>query len=71
MTNQFAPEMQIKQYVTKIRTSTGFCARVFETGDPRYYLLAAVDGNDCDTGFQTPVLKKNLVRDWKKFSVAF
>ncbi len=62
--------LQIKQYITMIRLPGGQQFQVYVTGDARYLLFAQLDSNNCATGLQIPVLKKNLVRGWKRFSVS-
>ena len=62
--------LQVKQYITKIRLPNGQQFQVYTTGDPRYLLLAQLDPDNCATGLQVPVLKKDLKRGWKRFSVA-
>lgn len=52
----------VKQYVTKIQGGRGIF-RVFETGDPKWYLFSMVDQYDCDTGIHIPILKTDLRRD--------
>jgi len=62
--------LQVKQYITKVRLPNEQCFQVYTTGDPRYLLFAQLDPDDCATGLQIPVFRKNLRRGWHKFSVA-
>lgn len=53
----------IKQYVAVVRSGMGVRFRVFETGDPKYYMFDQLMGEtSASTGIMFPVLKK-LLRD--------
>ena len=57
-------ELMVKQHVGVV---TGLSAwgtvtrhRVFETGDPKYYLFCLLDPNGCDAGLHHSVRKTDL-----------
>ena len=53
---------QIKQYVAVVKSPTTGCRfRIFETGDPKFYLFDLLDRYDCSTTIQFPVRKADLV----------
>jgi hypothetical protein len=66
MMRGFAPEMQVKQYVAVIKNSRGRRFRVFETGDPKFYLFSTIAPDGTEGGLQFPVLKKNLRPDIRR-----
>lgn len=66
MKTGFAPEMMVKQYVAVVRSSTGTRFRVFETGNPKFYLFDPLDEHDCSLCMQFPVLKKELRPDIRR-----
>lgn len=53
----------VKQYVTVVRNRRGQRFRVFETGDPKFYLFDPLDAWDCSGGIQFPVRKTELRAD--------
>jgi hypothetical protein len=59
----FAPEMQVKQYVAVVRNSRGSRFRVFETGNPKFYLFSTIAPDGREGDLQFPVLKANLRDD--------
>lgn len=55
------PACQVKQYVAVVKSrETGCQFRVFETGDPKFYLFDLLDEYDCSTTIQFPVRKADL-----------
>lgn len=51
--------LMVKQYVAEV--AGRFCKfRVFETGDPRFYLFDPIDPYGCSTCNQFPVRKTDL-----------
>lgn len=60
--SRFDPRYQVKQYVARVEGERA-AFRVFETGDARVWLFSQVDENDCDTGLQMPVLKRDVRPD--------
>jgi hypothetical protein len=56
----------VKQYVAVVKSRMGQRFRVFETGDPKYYLFDPLDANDCSGCIQFPVLKANLRADIRR-----
>jgi hypothetical protein len=61
----FAPSMQVKQYVAVVR---GLCGRfrVFKTGSEKFYLFDAIDDFGCSTGLQFPVKRSDLRDDIRR-----
>jgi len=66
MNNRYAPEMQVKQYVAVVQNSRGSRFRVFETGDPKFYLLSAIAPDGAEGGLQFSVLKADLRDDVRR-----
>lgn len=55
----YDPRMMIKQFVGELKGR--FCRfRVFETGNPKYYLFCALDPHGCDHGLHIPIKKTDL-----------
>jgi hypothetical protein len=61
----FAPEMMVKQYVAVVKGKFGARWRVFQTGDPKYYLFSSIAPDGTEGGLQFPVLKKDLKKEIK------
>ena len=61
----FDVRYQVKQYVAVVKGAFARF-RVFETGDSKFYLFSMIDDNDCDTGLQWPVRKKDLRDDVRR-----
>lgn len=61
-----SPELQVKQHVAVVVNSRGSRFRVFETGNPRYYLFSTVSPNGVEGGLQFPVLKADLRDDIRR-----
>jgi len=59
--------LQVKQYVAVLRSpTTGVRFRVFQTGDPKFYLFDTLDEFGCSTTLQFPVLKKDLLPQYRR-----
>jgi hypothetical protein len=52
----FPPELQVKQYVARVRGAHGFLWDVYRVGSDKHYLFACVQ----NPTFQVPVLKADL-----------
>ena len=50
----------VKQYVAVVRSRSGLRFRVFETGDPQFYLFDPLDRYDCSCCNAFPVRKSDL-----------
>jgi len=59
----FAPEMQVKHYVAVVKNSRGSRFRVFETGNPKFYLFSTIAPDGREGDMQFPILKANLRAD--------
>lgn len=59
----FAPAYQVKQYVAEIANRRGQRFRVFETGDPKFYLFDPLTPDGCSGCVQFPVRKTDLRRE--------
>lgn len=55
----FAPEVQVKQYVAKVRGRFA-CFNVYRTGSDKHYLFRVLTPDGCEGGLEFPVLKKEL-----------
>lgn len=56
---------QPKQFVGEVKGKLGHF-RVFESGDPRYYLFESLSPTGCSFGLHFPVLKHKLKDEVKK-----
>lgn len=56
----YAPEMMTKQYVAVVQNGHGSRFRVFETGNPKFYLFSTIAPDGTEGGLQFPVLKADL-----------
>jgi hypothetical protein len=56
----------VKQYVAVVKSRTGQRFRVFETGDPKFYLFDPLDKDDCSGCIQFPVRKADLRPDIRR-----
>lgn len=52
----FPPELQVKQYVARLKGAFGFHWYVYKTGSDRHYLFVCAENSD----IQMPVLKTEL-----------
>lgn len=57
--------MMVKQHVGVVRGQWSDF-RVFETGDPKFYLFCQMDPNGCDTGLHIPTRKTELQPEAKR-----
>jgi hypothetical protein len=57
--NVFPPELQVKQYVARVKANFGLHWYVYRTGSDRHYLFACVEYPH----IQFPVLKSSLQDD--------
>jgi hypothetical protein len=55
----FPPELQVKQYVARLRGAFGLHWYVYRTGSDRHYLFVCVENSN----IQVPVLKATLQDD--------
>ena len=62
----YAPELQTKQHVAVVKNSRGNRFRVFETGDPKFYLFSTIAPDGTEGGLQFPVRKTDLRDDIRK-----
>lgn len=62
----YAVNLQVKQFVAKLRAPSGATFQVFTTGDARYYLFDLLDEHGCSTTIQIPVRKQDLKPEYRR-----
>ncbi|MGH9968106.1 MAG: hypothetical protein ACREBG_09780 [Pyrinomonadaceae bacterium] len=58
--------MQVKQHVAVVQNSRGARFRVFETGNPKFYLFSTIAPDGTEGGLQFPVRKTDLRDDIRR-----